>query len=98
MLMWFVLVAVVLLAAPLISGIVDRAPVSFPMIFLVMGLVLGAGALGVIKVNPQTPALDGLTTVSLSLVLFLDAVTLEVSELRREWRVPFLAIGPVTVL
>ena len=98
MLLWITLVAVVLLGAALASGIVDRAPLSYPMLFLVLGLVLGSGALGLIAVGPRTPALDALATISLALVLFLDAVTLEVDELRREWRVPFLALGPVTVL
>jgi NhaP-type Na+/H+ or K+/H+ antiporter len=98
MFLWITLVAVVLLGAALSSGIVDRAPLSFPMLFLVLGLTLGRGALGVIDVGPHTPALDGLATISLALVLFLDAVSLEVDELRREWRVPFLAVGPVTAL
>src|SRR5919201_2788804 len=98
MLLWITLVAVVLLGAALASGIVDRGPLSYPMLFLVLGLVLGSDSLGLIAVGPRTPALDALATVSLALVLFLDAVTLEVDELRREWRVPFLALGPVTVL
>src|ERR687887_659599 len=98
MLLWITLVAIVLLGAALASGIVDRAPLSYPMLFLVLGLALGGGTLGLIAVGPRTPALDALATISLALVLFLDAVTLEVDELRREWRVPFLALGPVTVL
>ncbi len=98
MLLWITLVAVVLLGAALMSGIVDRAPLSYPMLFLVLGLVLGPGTLGIMAIGPRSPALDALATVSLSLVLFLDAVALEVDELRREWRVPFLALGPVTVL
>src|SRR6185437_3871624 len=68
------------------------------MIFLVLGLALGGGSLGIVVIGPRAPALDALATVSLSLVLFLDAVGLDVDELRREWRVPFLALGPVTVL
>jgi NhaP-type Na+/H+ or K+/H+ antiporter len=98
MLLWITLVAVVLLGAALTSGIVDRAPLSFPMVFLILGLVLGGGALGVVTVSSRAPALDGLATVSLALVLFLDAVGLDVDELRRAWRVPFMALGPVTVL
>ncbi|HWE61219.1 MAG TPA: cation:proton antiporter [Chloroflexota bacterium] len=98
MLLWITLVAVVLLGAALTSGIVDRAPLSYPMVFLSLGLVLGGGALGTIAVGPRAPALDALSTVSLSLVLFLDAVTLDVNELRHEWRVPALALGPVTIL
>ncbi|MGH2410792.1 MAG: cation:proton antiporter, partial [Chloroflexota bacterium] len=98
MLLWITLVAVVLLGAALSSGFVDRAPLSFPMLFLLLGLALGGGSLGIVVIGPRAPALDALATVSLSLVLFLDAVTLDVDELRREWRVPFLALGPVTVL
>ncbi len=98
MLLWITLVAVVLLGAALSSGFVDRAPLSFPMLFLLLGLALGGGSLGIVAIGPRAPALDALATVSLSLVLFLDAVTLDVDELRREWRVPFLALGPVTVL
>ncbi|MDB5057200.1 MAG: hypothetical protein JWO59_672 [Chloroflexi bacterium] len=98
MLLWITLVAVVLMGAALTSGIVDRAPLSYPMVFLLLGLVLGGGAFGTIAVNPRTPALDGLATVSLSLVLFLDGVMLDATEFRREWRVPTLAAGPVTAL
>jgi NhaP-type Na+/H+ or K+/H+ antiporter len=98
LLLWITLVAVVLMGAALTSGFVDRAPLSFPMIFLVLGLILGGGALGTVTIGPSSPALESLSTVSLSLVLFLDAVTLEVDELRREWRVPFLALGPVTTI
>lgn len=98
MLLWITLVAVVLMGSALTSGIVDRAPLSYPMVFLVLGLILGGGALSVVSIGPQSPALDGLATVSLSLVLFLDAVTIDVDELRREWRVPSLVLGPVTIM
>ncbi len=98
MALWFVMLAVVLTAAPLVAGVVTRGPLSFPMLFLGLGLLLGPGALGIVQLNAQSPAVESVATVSLALVLFLDAVKLDVPELRRDWRVPFLSLGPVTLL
>ena len=44
--LWFAILAVVLTVAALASGVIDRAPLSLPIIFLALGLVLGPGALG----------------------------------------------------
>ena len=92
------LIAVVLLVSALASGLIERAPLSFPMIFLGLGLLLGAGGLGVIDIATHNPILETVAIVSLSLVLFLDAVNLQVDELRSDWRVPMLALGPGTIL
>jgi sodium/hydrogen antiporter len=92
------LIAIVLLLSALASGLVERAPLSFPMIFLGLGLVLGGGGLGVLAIDPHTPILEVVAIVSLSLVLFLDAVNLQVDELRSDWRVPMLSLGPGTLL
>jgi hypothetical protein len=40
----FALVAVVLTVAGLTSGFVQRAPLSFPIVFLGLGFLLGGGA------------------------------------------------------
>jgi NhaP-type Na+/H+ or K+/H+ antiporter len=92
------LIAVILLISALASGIVERAPLSFPIIFLGLGFVLGANGLGVIEIDTHNPVLEAVATISLSLVLFLDAVQVQVDELRREWRVPFLTLIPGTLL
>lgn len=96
--LWFIILAVVLTVAALASGIVDRAPLSLPIIFLVLGLVLGPGALGIIQLEPGNPALAAVATLNLALVLFLDAARFDVDELRREWRIPLLDLGPGTLL
>src|SRR5579859_117827 len=98
MALWFALLAVVLTAAPLIAGVVTRGPLSFPMLFLGLGLLLGPGVFGVVSLDPRSPAVVSVATVSLALVLFLDAAKLDVPELRRDWRVPTLSLGPVTLL
>jgi NhaP-type Na+/H+ or K+/H+ antiporter len=92
------LIAVVLLVSALASGIVERAPLSFPMIFLGLGFLLGAGGLGIIHIEPHNPALEAIGIASLALVLFLDAVKIQVDELRSDWRVPMLSLGPGTIL
>jgi NhaP-type Na+/H+ or K+/H+ antiporter len=63
-----------------------------------LGLLLGAGGLDIITVHPHSPILEVVAIVSLSLVLFLDAVNVQVDELRSDWRVPMLSLGPGTLL
>jgi NhaP-type Na+/H+ or K+/H+ antiporter len=96
--LWFAILALVLLAAALASGVIDRAPLSLPILFLALGLLLGPGALGVIRLGPRDPALVAVATLNLALVLFLDAARIDAEELRREWHVPLLALGPGTLL
>ena len=77
----FALLAVVLTITALVSGFVERAPVSFPLIFLGFGLALGGGGFDVIRIASDDPVLEVVATLTLSLVLFLDAVKLQVDEL-----------------
>ncbi|MDP9350169.1 MAG: cation:proton antiporter, partial [Chloroflexota bacterium] len=94
----FGLIALVLTISALASGFVERAPLSFPMIFLGLGLLLGERGLAVISVAPHDATLEVLAILSLSLVLFLDAVDLEFQEAPSGWLVPALALGPGTLL
>jgi len=96
--LWFAILALVLTAAALASGVVDRAPLSLPILFLALGLLLGPGALGLVRLGPRDPALVAVATLNLALVLFLDAARFDIDELRREWRVPLLDLGPGTLL
>lgn len=94
----FALAAIVLVVAALAAGVVERAPVSFPMIFLGLGFALGPWGAGTLHVEADSQVLEAISILTLSLVLFLDAVHLEVEELRREWKVPALVLGPGTVV
>lgn len=94
----FALIATLLIGATLVSGLVERSPLTFPLIFLGLGLVLGEVGLGVIKTGPDDLILEVVATLTLSLVLFLDAVNIEVDELGKRWLVPALILGPGTAL
>jgi NhaP-type Na+/H+ or K+/H+ antiporter len=90
------LVAIVLMISALASGLVDRSPLSFPLIFLGLGLVFGLT--GFVEIQANSPLLEGVSAITLSLALFLDATKLRFDELRRDWLVPLLTLGPGTVL
>lgn len=94
----FGLIAAVLIVSSLLAGVVDRAPISFPMIFLGLGIVLGEHGFDLIALEPHDQTLEVIATLSLALVLFLDAVNLRFDELGEDWLVPALALGPGTVL
>jgi NhaP-type Na+/H+ or K+/H+ antiporter len=94
----FGLVGVVLTVSALTSGLVERAPLSFPILFMSLGFVLGGRGLGLLHVSPHDPLLEAVAIISLAFVLFLDAVKMQPSEFRKGGLVPMLVLGPGTLL
>lgn len=94
----FALGAVVLTLSALAAGLVERAPISFPMIFIGLGFVIGPWGFEAMEIGIHSPALEAIATLTLALVLFLDAVNLEFARERKEWLVPALALGPGTLM
>jgi NhaP-type Na+/H+ or K+/H+ antiporter len=94
----FGVIAIILVVTTLASGIVERSPLSFPLMFLGLGLVLGKHGFGVIELGPHDQILEVTATLTLALVLFLDAAQLQIEELGRRWLVPFLILGPGTAI
>ena len=94
----FALIAVVLLVAAPVSGLVERAPLSFPIIFLSLGYLLGPQGAHLLAIGVHDETLEVVAILSLALVLFLDAVNLRFDEGRRAWLVPALTLGPGTLL
>ena len=92
------IIAVVLTVTALASGLVERSPLSFPLIFLGLGFLLWSRGFGEFEIGPHSPFLEVVATLTLALVLFLDAVKLQVSELGKRWLVPALILGPGTGL
>ena len=94
----FGLIALILMITALASGLVERSPLSFPLMFLGFGFALGEGGLGIIDMGPHDPLLEVVATLTLSLVLFLDATKLQLEELGKRWLAPALVLGPGTGL
>ena len=92
----FGIVAVVLCVTALASGVVERSPISYPLLFLGLGFLLGEGGLELVEMGPHSPILEIVAALTLSLVLFLDAVKLQLDQLRSRWAVPALVLGPGT--
>ena len=94
----FGIIAVILTVIGLTSGLVERSPISFPLMFLGLGFALGEGGFGVIRLGPESLILEIVATLTLTLVLFLDAAKLQIDELGKRWLVPALVLGPGTVI
>jgi len=72
----------------LIAGRVERSVISGPMVFVVVGFLLGPSALGWIKGDSSSEDLNTLADLTLALVLFSDAASADLSVLKRQFRIP----------
>lgn len=85
----------------LISGRVERLPVTAPMVFVALGFLLGPGVLDLANVNPGHGFLHIVAEITLVLLLFTDAARIDLSVVREDHNLPvrMLAIGlPLTIL
>ncbi|HKH76556.1 MAG TPA: cation:proton antiporter, partial [Rubrobacteraceae bacterium] len=94
----FALAAVVLTVSALASGIVERAPLSLPIVFLGLGFLIGEHGLGILALGAEDPLLESVATLTLALVLYLEAVRMEAEEVRGAGLVPVLSLGPGTLI
>lgn len=92
------LVGAVILVSALLSGLIDRSGLPPVAVFLAIGAALGSAGMGLIELDLDAPALRVVATLSLALVLFTDAVTLDIGEVRRHSGLAALVIGPGTLL
>ncbi len=81
-----------LLVAALVSNRADRTILSTSVLFLVGGIVLGSGALGVIDITPEDPTVELLAELALFAVLFTDGMKAGWSDLRSAWKLPGRAL------
>lgn len=92
------LVGVVIVIAALFSGVIERSNIPQVAVFLAFGAVLGPAGLGLLHVGLESPALRVVATLSLTLVLFTDALTLDLGEVRRHARLAGFVLWPGTLL
>ena len=92
---------VVLLVTVALSGLAARTVLSTALVFLVAGMLVGPGALGLIDVSRQDPAVSAVADLALFTVLFVDGGRLPLRQLRTGWRLSGRALGlgmPLTML
>jgi NhaP-type Na+/H+ or K+/H+ antiporter len=92
------LIGIVILVASLLSGLVERTGVPQVAIFLLLGATLGPWGLNLVNLTLESPTLQWIATLGLVLVLFTDAIGLDMGEIRRPQRALFLVLGPGTLI
>ncbi len=98
---WLFGVAVFFVLYSLVSKRLSTTAVTGPMVFVTAGLVLGSDALGIVEFEPDSEMVTLLLEVTLAVVLFTDATTINASSWRLDAFVPgrLLTWGfPLTVL
>jgi NhaP-type Na+/H+ or K+/H+ antiporter len=86
-------VAVAFLVFAAISGRLEGTPITAPMVFTTVGLVVGVDALGLVEPAPAGETVKLLAEATLTLVLFADASRIDLRALRGELAVPARLLG-----
>ena len=92
------LVGIVILISALLSGLIERSGLPQVAVFLALGAALGPAGLGVLNLTLDSPTLRVVATLSLALVLFTDAVALNIAEVRKNALLALRVLGPGTLL
>jgi NhaP-type Na+/H+ or K+/H+ antiporter len=84
-----------------VAGGVERSVISGPMVFTVVGLVIGPLGFGWLQPDFDDGGIRTLADITLALVLFIDAANADLRVVERSLKIPvrMLAIGlPLTIL
>src|SRR5215212_6825106 len=92
------LIGIVILVSSLLSGVIERTGVPQVAIFLLLGAVLGPAGLRLVDLSLESPTLEWIATLGLVLVLFTDAIAIDLSLIRRPRLVLLLILGPATLI
>ncbi|HVF38792.1 MAG TPA: cation:proton antiporter [Gemmatimonadaceae bacterium] len=92
------LVGIVIIVASLFSGIVDKTGLPQVAIFLALGAILGPAGFGLVNLTLESPALRVIATIGLVLVLFTDAISVDLSQVKRHRALAAIILGPGTLL
>jgi len=95
------LIAAALLLYSVVSGRLSGTMVTGPLVFVGFGFLVGAGGLGVVDLDLGHAGIHVIAELTLVLVLFTDAVRIDLGTVRRDHRLPvrMLAVGlPLTIV
>ena len=85
----------------MVSGALARHNVTGPLLFTVVGYLLGNGDWGLLDIDINTSVIHGVAEAALALVLFSDAARINGGELRRDLGLPVRLLGlglPLSIL
>ncbi|MGH7724431.1 MAG: cation:proton antiporter [Candidatus Eiseniibacteriota bacterium] len=91
------LIGIVVIVASLLSGVLERRRVPIVAVFLGLGLLLGPWGLGLVDIGFASPELQALSTLALVLVLFSDAVTFDIAQIKLRRPLLLRILGPGTL-
>ena len=77
------LIGVVIVISALLSGFIEKSGLPQVAVFLGLGAAIGPFGLNLMNADLHSPILRVVATLSLVLVLFTDAVSLNISEVRQ---------------
>ncbi|HEX6575761.1 MAG TPA: cation:proton antiporter, partial [Gemmatimonadaceae bacterium] len=92
------LVGIVILVASLLSGVLERTGFPIVAVFLALGAILGPYGFGFIDISFESPQLRVISMLALALVLFSDAVTVDVTAVKERKPLLWRLLGPGTLL
>jgi NhaP-type Na+/H+ or K+/H+ antiporter len=92
------IIGIVIVVSALLSGVIDKTGLPQVAVFICIGAALGPFGLGVFDMTLDSPILRVVAILSLTLVLFTDAVSLNIAEVKRNAGLAFRMLGPGTIL
>jgi sodium/hydrogen antiporter len=93
-------IAVAVLGFAAVSRRLEGTPITAPLVFTAVGLIVGSKTFGLVDPAPAGETVKTLAEATLAVVLFADAARIDLRALRDEFRLParLLAIGlPLTI-
>lgn len=89
------ILAVIVFTYSLIAGRLEQTIISGPMVFVLVGVLVGPIGLGWFDGNASSTNLRVLADLTLALILFIDAANADISVLKRQFKIPtrMLLIG-----
>src|SRR5919199_865732 len=90
-----------LVGGALVSGLARRSFLSLTALFVLTGLAVGQGGLGILELDPRSGFVRDLAVVALIVILFRDGLEVEAEMLQTAWHLPLrkLAVAmPITAL
>jgi NhaP-type Na+/H+ or K+/H+ antiporter len=92
------MVGLVIVVSTLLSGVIEKTGLPHVAVFLILGAVVGPAGIALLDPSLDSPLVQVVSTLSLALVLFTDAIGLDVKEIRRNAGLAVRVLGPGTVV